>query len=449
MLPRSLGITCTAIAASMTVVMAGAVAAAPAAEPLLSHLRIIVPSGPGGGLDTTARALQLVVAAAGVARTLSIENVPGGAGLIGLTRFVSAERGARDVMMMGGSGMFGAALTYRSPITFADVTPIALLLSEYEIVMVRSDSPFRTMDDLIRAFRAHPESVSWAGGQAGGVEQMAAWQIAAAVGVDPGRVNFIPFAGGGEMMPALLGGQVSIGMNYAVASRPYIDAGTVRALAVSSPQRIMSMDVPTLREQGVDVDFENWRALVAPPGMTVADRQQLESAAQALAHSPEWRDVLARYGWTDRFLAGPAFGQFLVDEEARVREMVRRVGSKAVDGSPSAGSYPAVVLSALVTVTLMFVNRLRSQRTHIEPPGAGVRAVLPIAVAMLISIATMERLGFVVTASGLFWITARAFDRTHPIRDAGWAAGLSIGAYLLFARLLELRLPSGVFAGWL
>ena len=238
-------------------------------------------------------------------------------------------------MMMGGSGMFGAALSYRSPITFADVTPIALLVSEYKIVMVRSDSPFRTMDDLVRAFRDHPESVSWAGGQAGGNEQMAAWQIAAAVGVDPGRVNFIPFAGGGEMMPALLGGQVTVAINYRRSQqtlhrsgRPYARSG------VSSPDRIPSIDVPTLRDQGINVKWEIWRALVAPPGISVAVRQQLESAAQAVAHSPEWRDVLARYGWTDRFLTGPAFGQFLADEEARVRETVRRAGSQAVEGSP-------------------------------------------------------------------------------------------------------------------
>ena len=345
--------------------------------------------------------------------------------------------------------MFGATLMYRSPITFADVTPIALLLSEYYLIIVRADAPFHTIEDLIRVFRDHPESVTWAGGQAGGVEEMAAWQIAVAVGVDPGRVNFIPYAGGGEMMPALLGGQVSVGMNYLAASRPYLEAGAVRALGISSPARIPSIDVPTLREQGLDVDLESWRALVAPPGIADADRRQLESAAQALVRSPEWLDVLARYGWSDRFLAGPAFGQFLVDEEARVRKIIRRVGSRPVDSSPSVGTYPAVVLSALVTVALMFVSKRRSPRALVEPPGAGVRAVLLMAVAMLLSVATMERLGFLVTASGLFWMTARAFDTAHPIRDAGWAAGLSIGAYLLFARLLQLRLPSGVFAGWL
>jgi putative tricarboxylic transport membrane protein len=437
------------LALALTLAMASALAGrASAAEPLFSHLRVIVPSGPGGGLDTTARALQLVLPAAGVARTSSVENVPGGAGLIGLTHFVSSERAAGDVVLMGGSGMFGAALAYRSPITFADVTPIALLVSEYLTVMVRSDSPYRKLDDLIRAFRNHPESISWAGGQAGGVEQLAAWQIAAAVGVDPGRVTFIPFAGGGEMMPALLGGQISVGMNYAMPSKPYIDAGTVRALALSSPQRLPGFDVPTLREQGINVEFENWRALAAPPGITPADRQRLESAAQALAHSAEWRDLLPRYGWTDRFLAGPALAQFLVGEETRVREIVRKVGSRAVAGSTSGSVYPTIVLSSLVAVALIFVYRTRSRHLHVEPSGAGARAVVPIAVAMLVSIAAIEALGFVLTAAGLFWITAKAFDATHPIRDAAWAAGLSIGAYLLFARLLELPLPAGVLAGW-
>jgi putative tricarboxylic transport membrane protein len=351
--------------------MAGWPTAAIAAEPLFSHLRIVVPSGPGGGLDTTARALQLVMPSAGVARTSSVENVAGGAGLIGLTKFVSAERGANDVMLMGGSGVFGAALAFHSPITFADVTPIALLATEYEVVIVRSDSPYRTMADLIRAFRERPESLTWAGGQAGGVEQMAAWRIAAAVGIEPARVNFIPFAGGGEMMPALLGGQVSVGINYVVASKPYIEAGTVRALGVSTRQRIPLIDLPTLREQGVDGEFENWRALMGPPGLTAADRTRLESAAAAMASSPEWRDVLVRYGWADHFLTGPAFGRFLLDEETRVHEMVRRVGATAVGRTTAVGRYPAVVLVALGATALLFVTGTRARPARIEREGAG------------------------------------------------------------------------------
>jgi hypothetical protein len=251
------------------------------------------------------------------------------------------------------------------------------------------------------------------------------------------------------MMPALLGGQVSVGINYVVASKPYIEAGTVRALGVSTRQRIPLIDLPTLREQGVDGEFENWRALMGPPGLTAADRTRLESAAAAMASSPEWRDVLVRYGWADHFLTGPAFGRFLLDEETRVHEMVRRVGATAVGRTTAVGRYPAVVLVALGATALLFVTGTRARPARIEREGAGLRAVVPIAVAMAISIATLERLGFVPTAAGLFWTTARAFDARHPLRDAGWAAGLSIGAYLLFARLLDLPLPSGVLASWL
>jgi putative tricarboxylic transport membrane protein len=269
-------------------------AAPTAAQPHYPHLRIIVPSGPGGGLDTTARAMQPILHAEGLAQTSSVENVPGAGGLIGLARFVSAEHGNRDVIMMSGSGLLGAIVTNRSVLTFADVTPIARLLGEYEVLIVSAQSPLHSLSDLVRTFREDPGSISWAGSGFGGAEQVLAWRIADAVGVDPKRVNFIAFAGGGELMPSVLGGQVTVGINLVALAAPYIETGAVRVLGVSSAERLPALDAPTLREQGVDVEIDNWRGVVAPPGIGSADRERLEVAVAALVRSQAWRDALQR-----------------------------------------------------------------------------------------------------------------------------------------------------------
>ncbi|MEZ5419124.1 MAG: tripartite tricarboxylate transporter substrate-binding protein [Vicinamibacterales bacterium] len=166
-------------------------AAAPSApaEPLYPHLRLIAPAAPGGGWDQTARAMQAVLQEAGLVGTSSVENIPGAAGTIGLARFISAERGSGDVLMLSGLIMLGAVVTHQSPVTLRQVTPIARLLGEYEVVVVPADSPIRTLADLVSRFREAPEAVSWGGGSAGGTDQILAGLFADAVGVDPRRVQ--------------------------------------------------------------------------------------------------------------------------------------------------------------------------------------------------------------------------------------------------------------------
>ena len=292
--------------------------AAPAsAQPVYQHLRIIAPAAPGGGWDQTARVMQQALQSAGVVHTSSVENIPGAAGTIGLARFVTAERGTGDVTMVSGLIMLGAIVTHRSALTLHDVTPIARLLGEYEVIVVPVGSPYRSLQDLIRVFKERPESISWGGGSAGGTDQILAGLVADAVGVAPKRVNYIAFSGGGESMSAILGGQVSVGINGLAEFAPHIAAGTVRVLAISSTERLAGFDAPTLREQGVDVELENWRSLVAPPGVSSADRRRLETAVAAMVQSQAWRDALVRYRWNDRYLVGAEFERFVDSEEAR------------------------------------------------------------------------------------------------------------------------------------
>ena len=440
---------------SSVVLIVSAVAATAAAQPVYQHLRIIAPAAPGGGWDQTARVMQQVLQRAKIVHTSSVENIPGAAGTIGLARFIGAERGNDDVLMVSGLIMLGAIVTHASPVTLREVTPIARLTGEYEAIVVPASSPFRSLDDLVRAFREKPESISWGGGSAGGSDQMLAGLVSDAVGVSPRRVNYIAFSGGGESMSAILGGQVSAGINGLAEFAPQIEAGTVRALGISSAERLPGVPIPTLREQGVDVEFENWRSLVAPPGISPVDRERLEKAVDAMVRSPEWREALQRYRWIDRYLTGGEFTRFAESEDRRVRAILARLGLGPDQSIAStSGVYSLLVLGGLVVFALAAVlETARARTASVLPasprsadPGWGPAAL--IALGMALDLALMEHAGFVVASTVLFWLTARAFDRQHPGRDALFALGVSAGAYLLFVRALNVTLPAGFIGSW-
>jgi putative tricarboxylic transport membrane protein len=426
--------------------------AIPAAEaqPSIQQLRVIAPAAPGGGWDQTARVMQQALQREGIARLAPVENISGAAGTIGLARFIGAERGRGDVVLVSGLIMLGGIVTHRSPVTLGDTIPIARLTGEYEVIAVPAASPFQSLGDLITAFTARPESISWGGGSAGGSDQILAGLVADAVGVAPRCVNYIAFSGGGESMSAILGGNVSVGINGLAEFAPQIEAGTLRALAISSAERLPGIDIPTLREQGVDIEFENWRSLVAPPGITAADRTRLESIVRTMVQSAAWREALARYRWLDRYLDGEAFARFVEAEESRVRAILKQLG--AGSGETSSGRvemYPLLVLAGLVLFGLAALRSAWSARGAVsETPAQSAAPLMLVASGILLHLLLAERAGFVIAAAVLFWLTARAFDRRHPIRDGVAALAVSLASYLLFARVLQLPLPAGIFGSW-
>jgi putative tricarboxylic transport membrane protein len=403
--------------------------------------------------------MQQVLQRAGIVHSSSVENIPGAAGTIGLARFIGAERGNNDVVMVSGLIMLGAIVTHASPVTLREVTPIARLTGEYEVIVVPAASPFRSLSDLVRAFREKPESISWGGGSTGGSDQILAGLLADAVGVSPRRVNYIAFSGGGESMSAILGGQVSVGINGLAELAAQIDAGTVRVLGISSAKRLPGLAAPTLREQGVDVEFENWRSLVAPPGISSIDRERLENAVDAMVRSAEWRDALQRYRWIDRYLTGDAFTRFARAEDQRVRTILTKLGLGPDHVTSSTSNfYSLVVLAGLLVFACVAAwETIRARR--VSPPvvsaftptraGEGrVGSTVLIAFGIILNLALMEWAGFVLASAALFWLTARAFDRQHPGRDAIFAFGLSAAAYFLFVRVLNVTLPAGFIARW-
>ncbi len=215
--------------------LATILAGATALPAFAADYTIIAPANPGGGWDQTARSLQTVMQQEGISGNVQVQNVPGAGGTIGLAQFASQQKGNPNALIVGGYVMVGAILTNKSPVTLKDVTPIARLTGEYEAVVVPAASEIKTMGDLVEALKKDPGAVSWAGGSAGGTDHIAVGLIAKAAGVDPTKINYIAYSGGGEALAAILGSQVTAGVSGYGEFESQIKAGTLRLLAVSGP----------------------------------------------------------------------------------------------------------------------------------------------------------------------------------------------------------------------
>jgi putative tricarboxylic transport membrane protein len=292
----------------------------------IDDLKIVAPAKPGGGWDQTARSMQEVLQAAGIAKAVTVENIAGAGGAVGLAQFVDQENGKGNALLVNGLVMVGALLTNQSAVTLDQVTPIARLTGEYEVIVVPAASEIQNLGDLVAKFKADPGSVAWGGGSAGGTDHILAGLIAQATGVEPAKVNYVPFSGGGEALAAILGGHVTAGVSGLGEWEGQIQSGELRALAISSAERLPGLDVPTLKEQGVDVELANWRAVVGPPGIDDAQRKELLTAVEQMVQSDGWKKTLTDKKWLDLYLAGDDFAKFLADENTRVTATLKSIG---------------------------------------------------------------------------------------------------------------------------
>ncbi len=278
---------------------------------------IMAPAAPGGGWDQTARTMQEALQAEGISGNVQVTNVPGAGGTIGLAQFVNQYNANPNALIVGGYVMVGAILTNASPVSLANVTPIARLTGESDVIVVPAASELKTVDDLVAKLKADPGSVSWAGGSAGGVDHIAAGLFAKTVGVDPTTVNYIAYSGGGEALAAVLGGQVTVGISGLGEFDAQIQSGDLRALASTGATRLEGSDIPTLSESGVDLVVENWRMVAAAPGITEEQKAAISADIDKMVHSEAWKAALATKGWADMYLAGADFDtQLAADTEA-------------------------------------------------------------------------------------------------------------------------------------
>ncbi|WP_369786743.1 Bug family tripartite tricarboxylate transporter substrate binding protein [Saccharomonospora xinjiangensis] len=296
------------------------------AGPRIRGLRVMVPNTPGGGYDITARTAVKVLEDNDLNGPTEVFNLPGAGGTVALGRLVG-ERGNGRLAMSMGLGVVGSVYTNSSPSTLQDTTPIAKLTEEADIIVVGKDSPYQDIGDLLDAWKADPGGVPVGGGSSpGGPDHLAPMLTAKAIGLDPKKVNYVPFDGGGELMASVLGGKIAFGVSGIGETRDQIEAGELRALAVTGPERVRGIDAPTLLESGVDVSFTNWRGIVAPPGLSEGDRQKLIDLFTAMHGTEQWQEMLRVNGWSDAFSTGDEFARFLADENDRVASVLKELG---------------------------------------------------------------------------------------------------------------------------
>jgi putative tricarboxylic transport membrane protein len=415
-------------------------------------LTIVAPAAPGGGWDQTARVMQHVLGILEPGIHTQVENVAGAAGTIGLARFVSAERGNPHALLVTGLVMVSGITMNQSTVTLEDVTPIARLTGEYEVVVVPASSPIETLRDLLDRFKASPASVAWAGGSAGGTDDLLVRLIAEAVNVPPRHANYIAFPGGGAALAALLGGQVTAGVSGYGEFAGQIESGALRLLAVSSPARVHGINAPTLREQGIDLDLANWRGLVAPPGLTDNERDALTARIERLATSQEWRAALERNGWSDLLLTGAAFRQFLLAEQHRVDAVLRRLNSDARSNGPALRVTPATLPTAAAGTLLLLLLRMVWTRLKGGAPSERARrdSLRPLVLigALAVHAIALPAIGFIPASAALFAITAALVGSSRRVRDVLLGLTLAILLHLVFTVGLGLSLPADPLTRW-
>ena len=291
-----------------------------------ANVKMMIPANPGGGWDGTGRALGEALRDAKVADSVTFENKGGAAGAIGLAQFYNSSKGDPNAMMVMGAVMLGGIITGKPPVSVTQLTPIARLTTEYNVFVLPANSPFKTMKDVVEQLKKDPGSVKWGGGSRGATEHIAAAMIAREVGADPAKINYVAFRGGGEATAAILGGNVTIGGSGYSEFQQYIDSGKMRAIGITSGERVKGIDVPTLKEQGINVEIGNWRGVYGAAGITPAQRDALTDMIVKATKSKAWADALVKNNWTPALLTGKAFDEFVDRDFSSLRATMVRAG---------------------------------------------------------------------------------------------------------------------------
>ena len=291
-----------------------------------ASLKMMIPANPGGGWDTTGRALGKALQDAKVADSVNFENKGGAAGALGLAQFVNGSKGDPNAMMVMGAVMLGGIITGKPPVSLSAATPLARLTSEYNVFVLPAASPLKTMKDVVEQLKKDPGSVKWGGGSRGSTEHIAAAMIAREVGVDPAKINYVAFRGGGEATAAILGGNVTIGGSGYSEFSEYINSGKMRAIGVTSANRLKGVAVPTLKEQGINVEIGNWRGVYGAPGITPDQRRALIDMVVKATKSKAWSEAMEKNNWTPALLTGADFEKFVDDDFASLRATMVKSG---------------------------------------------------------------------------------------------------------------------------
>jgi putative tricarboxylic transport membrane protein len=301
----------------------GSISSAALGSDIRNSMTVIAPAAAGGGWDGAARAMQQAMKANGIVNNVQVVNMPGAGGTIALGN-VSVLSGQPNNILVGGTGLLAATIQFDSAATLDDVTPLATIVEEYDVIVVPASSPYETLEDLVEAWRADPRALPWSGG--GSFDQLVVTDLALAAGIDPVDVTYIPSDGGGEAIQAMLNGTVAAAAGGYPDNLDQIESGRLRALALVAPEPVEGIDIPTAREQGFDITLTNWRSLSAPSGLSDEDTEALVELVRETLATPEWEDAMQRYHWTEKVITGDELDAFLVEEHDRIAQLYKEMG---------------------------------------------------------------------------------------------------------------------------
>ena len=287
----------------------------------------IAPANPGGGWDTLVRTTARVLQEEGLAEVnFAPINVPGGGGSVAWAQ-IAADAGNPHKLFAVSPPIILVPLAGQSAYDHTAFTPVARLITDYAVVVVQADSPHQTIGDLMAAIEANPSLAIGGGSAPGSMDHIAGAGAAAAAGLDARTVNYIPFSGGGEALVALMGGHVAAVSTGAGEVQAQLASGDVRALAVSSAERVETLpDVPTFVESGIDFTFDVWRGVMGPPDMPAEAVAYYADMFEQMMATDGWKDAATQLGWINAFQGPDAFGAFLDAQKEQFSTILGDIG---------------------------------------------------------------------------------------------------------------------------
>ena len=291
-------------------------------------LTIVAPSGAGGGWDLTARSIAKTMNATKlVEEPITVENKPGGGGVVYMAEFATKEVKNDYVLMVKSPPILinNNKSEGNSPYGFKDTKPLAQLTRDYGAIVVKADSEFKTLTDVLDAIKADPSKITLAGGSApGSMDHLVGILPAYKYGIDPKAVKYVSYDGGGEAVAALLGNNADVIATDASTISEFVKSGDVRVLAVSSSDRLEGVlsEVPTFKEEGLDTEFTIWRGIFGPKDMSDEAYDFWTSKLDELVETDEWKAELERNGWQSEYRNAEDFTTYLEDQDKVIVELL-------------------------------------------------------------------------------------------------------------------------------
>ncbi|QQE74500.1 tripartite tricarboxylate transporter substrate binding protein [Brevibacillus composti] len=295
-------------------------------------INIIVPGGAGGGLDTTARVLSKTLSETAIVKqTINIENKPGGGQTTGLSHFITNDKDNSYKLLLPSTPIVINYLRKEatSPYSYADMKPLAQLTTDYGAIVVSADSKYNDLPSLFEDMKKNPQSITFAGGSGpGSMDHLVVMLPAIKAGIDPKTIKYTSYDAGGAAMVALLGGHAQALTTGLSEAKAYLEAGKVKVLAVSAPNRLGGIfkDIPTYKEAGYDAEFINWRGLFGVKDMSPDAVAFWEEKIKALTETEEWKNELELNGWEDGYKNSEDFTKFLEEQDKVIKEVLTVLG---------------------------------------------------------------------------------------------------------------------------